>query len=63
MHVQITHSIVDLVSVHYETPLLMVTEGHRTVVCVVLEGIPSGGMSQNLPISLTLSDSTAGKAT
>ena len=48
------------VSVHFETDSVAVTEGHRTVVCVVLDGVPTGGMSEDLPLTLLLANNTAG---
>ena len=34
--------------------------GHHTVLCVVLDGIPAGGMSEDLSVLLNLTNSTAG---
>lgn len=51
---------VNSVSVHFEMDSVAVTEGHRTVVCVVLDGVPTGGMSEDLPLTLLLANTTAG---
>lgn len=45
---------------HFQSADVSVTEGHRTVLCVVLDGIPAGGMSNDLAVSFTLTNSTAG---
>ena len=50
----------ELVSVHFESASEVVSEGHRTVLCVALEGVPDGGMAEDLYISTQLSNGTAG---
>lgn len=49
-----------LPSVHFQSGNVAVTEGHRTVLCVVLDGVPAGGMSEDLTVTFTLTNSTAG---
>ena len=49
------------VSVYFQSSNEAVTEGHRTVLCVVLNGLPAGGMHEDLTVSLSLANSTAGK--
>ena len=48
-------------SVSFESAAVQVTAGHRTVLCVVLEGLPGGGMTQDLSVSTQLVNRTAGK--
>ena len=45
---------------HFQSANVAVTEGHRTVLCVVLDGVPAGGMSEDLSITFTLTNGTAG---
>ena len=50
-------------SVYFESAAVQVTGGHRAVLCVVLEGVPVGGMTQDLSVSTQLLNDTAGNST
>lgn len=50
-------------SVYFESAAVQVTEGHSTVLCVVLEGVPGRGMTQDLSVYTQLATDTAGTHT
>ena len=55
--------VVNSVSVYFESAAAVhVTGGHRAVLCVVLEGVPVGGMTQDLSVSTQILDDTAGNS-
>ena len=60
VHVSVCLLAVRSVSVHFESAGVQVTKGQRTVLCVVLEGAPGGGMTQDLSVFPQLLNGTAG---
>ena len=54
--------VVNSVSVYFESAAVQVTGGHRAVLCVVLEGVPVGGMTQDLSVSTQILNDTAGNS-
>lgn len=52
--------LVDSVWVQFESPDIKVTGGHRTVACVILGGLPRGGMILDIFATLNLVNNTSG---